>query len=175
VLVISFHSLHTYRLQNGSSAKDIAVQLKFEEIIDALESKINLEKGKCTNVVSTKLALHTDDSFVVYDTYSDPTLPKFRQWLNSLGGGEYLFKFVNAGYDLTFIAKHGLEDRDLDCVGIPTSKMGLRRKIMSLHELSKFYAEEENENEEESEEEEEDEDEDEEEDEEDGDVEEDED
>ncbi len=76
-------------------------------------------------------------------TKTDPALPKFRQWLNSLGAGEYLLKFVNAGYDLPFIAKHGLEDKDLDCVGIPSNKMGLRRKIMSLHELSKFYEEDE--------------------------------
>ncbi len=76
-------------------------------------------------------------------TNTDPALPKFRQWLNSLGAGEYLLKFVNAGYDLPFIAKHGLEDKDLDCVGIPSNKMGLRRKIMSLHELSKFYEEDE--------------------------------
>lgn len=86
----------------------------------------------------------------------------FRQWLNSLGAGEYLLRFVNAGYDLPFIAKHGLEDKDLDCVGIPSNKMGLRRKIMNLHELSKFYEAEEDEEVEEEEGDEEDEEEDEE-------------
>lgn len=70
---------------------------------------------------------------------TDPTVPKFKEWLNFLGGGEYAAKFIEAGYDLPFIAKHGVTDQDLDCVGIPTSKMGLRRKIAQLHELSRFY------------------------------------
>jgi len=63
----------------------------------------------------------------------------FRDWLNHLGGGEYAAKFIEAGYDLPFIAKHGVTAEDLDCVGIPASKMGLRRKIATLHELSQFY------------------------------------
>jgi hypothetical protein len=71
---------------------------------------------------------------------SDPTVPMFKDWLNHLGGGEYAAKFIEAGYDLAFIAKHGVTGQDLDCVGIPTSKMGLRRKIMQLHELSQFYS-----------------------------------
>jgi hypothetical protein len=66
-------------------------------------------------------------------------LPKFRSWLNSLGGGEYTSKFVDAGYDLPFIVKHGVTDEDLNCVGIPLNKMGLRRKIMKLHDIEKFY------------------------------------
>lgn len=82
----------------------------------------------------------------------------FKEWLNHLGGGEYAAKFIEAGYDLPFIAKHGVTAEDLDCVGIPSSKMGLRRKISTLHELSQFYeadAEEEDEEEEGEEEEEE--------------------
>jgi hypothetical protein len=75
-------------------------------------------------------------------------LPKFRAWLNSLGGGEYTSKFVDAGYDLPFIVKHGLSDEDLNCVGIPLNKMGLRRKIMKLHDIEKFYVIEEPEGEE---------------------------
>ena len=54
-------------------------------------------------------------------------------------------KFIDAGYDLPFIVKHGLTDEDLNCVGIPTNKMGLRRKIMKLHGLTNFYNEEEEE------------------------------
>ena len=79
----------------------------------------------------------------------------FKDWLNHLGGGEYAAKFIEAGYDLAFIAKHGVSDEDLDCVGIPTTKMGLRRKIARLHELSQFYSAEEEEDDEEEEEEEE--------------------
>lgn len=76
---------------------------------------------------------------MTFDVLADPTVPKFKEWLNFLGGGEYAAKFIEAGYDLPFIAKHGVTDQDLDCVGIPTSKMGLRRKIAQLHELSRFY------------------------------------
>lgn len=81
----------------------------------------------------------------------DPTLPKFRAWLTSIGGGEYTSKFIDAGYDLPFIAKHKLNAEDLNCVGIPTSKMGLRRKIMNLHDLEKFYNPQEEDDEEEDE------------------------
>jgi hypothetical protein len=84
---------------------------------------------------------------------ADPTVPMFKDWLNHLGGGEYAAKFIEAGYDLAFIAKHGVTGQDLDCVGIPTSKMGLRRKIMQLHELSQFYSADEDDEEGEEEEE----------------------
>lgn len=110
--------------------------------MDALTSKINLEKDK--------------------------TVPAFREWLNYLGGGEYFSKFIDGGYDLRFIKKQGLVEEDMDCVGIPKSKMGLRRKLMSLHELDKFYEDDEEEEEgDDEEEEDDDEDEDEDEDEED--------
>ena len=56
--------------------------------------------------------------------------------------GEYTSKFIDAGYDLPFIARHGLSESDLDCVGIPMSKLGLRRKLVHLHDLGKFYKEE---------------------------------
>lgn len=98
--------------------------------MDALTSKINLEK--------------------------DSTVPAFREWLNHLGGGEYFSKFIDGGYDLRFIKKQGLLEEDMDCVGIPKSKMGLRRKLMSLHELEKFYEDEEGEDNDEDEDEEED-------------------
>ena len=112
--------------KNGSTAKDLAEKMNLVDIIDALTSKLNLEK--------------------------DPSLPQFREWLNHLGGGEYLPRFIDAGYDLPFIVQHGLKDEDLDCVGIPRTKMGLRRKIMNLRELGNFYTAEEEEAEEEEEE-----------------------
>lgn len=43
-----------------------------------------------------------------------------------------------AGYDLPFIQKHGLSDADLDCVTIPATKLGLRKKLMALHQIEKF-------------------------------------
>jgi hypothetical protein len=69
----------------------------------------------------------------------DPTVPKFREWLCHLGAGEFVNAFLKAGYDLTFVANHGISKDDLDCIGIPMSKLGLRRKIEALHDLNKFY------------------------------------
>ena len=70
----------------------------------------------------------------------DPTLPKFRNWLSVLGATEYFHRFLDAGYDLPFIAKQGLDDSDLDCIGIPMSKLGLRKKIKVLHRIEEFYS-----------------------------------
>lgn len=79
-------------------------------------------------------------------------MPKFKEWLTYIGGGEYVRKFLDAGYDLAFIAQHGLSEPDLDCVGVPASKMGLRRKMMNLHGLDKFFTPEADEEEDEEEE-----------------------
>jgi hypothetical protein len=119
-----------YLLSNGASATiesknkvtalDMAKELKFDDIMDLLASKTTLE--------------------------TDPTLPQFRQWLCHLGAGEYLGKFLDSGFDLKFIAKGGLTHDDLDAVGIPSvEKRGLRRKLIDLWELSKFYTGEEEE------------------------------
>jgi hypothetical protein len=99
--------------KNGSTPLDVAKQLGFEDISDMLASKANLE--------------------------SDPMVPVFREWLVSLGAGEFVFSFLNAGYDLKFIQKQGLTPEDLDCVGIPLGRLGLRRKLQTLHDLEKFY------------------------------------
>lgn len=53
---------------------------------------------------------------------------------------EYLPKFLSAGYDLQFIHKHGLSDADLDCIGVPLDKLGLRRKLKELSKLEEVYA-----------------------------------
>ena len=75
--------------------------------------------------------------------------------MNHIGSGEYITKFLDAGYDLAFISLHGLTDSDLDCVGIPMSRLGLRRKLTHLHDIKKFYSNiEEEENDEEDNEEE---------------------
>ncbi len=65
-------------------------------------------------------------------------------------------RFVNAGYDLDFIARQGLSESDLDSMDIPKSKMGLRRKLISLHALDKFYQPEQEESDEEEDDEDED-------------------
>ena len=119
----------TSNSKEGSTPLDLAKALKFKDIEDILSSKIMTE--------------------------ADPSLPKFREWLCHLGAGEYVSKFLAAGYDMPFIARTGLVDADLDCVGIPMSKLGIRKKILALHNLKNFYqieeAGEEEEEEEESE------------------------
>jgi hypothetical protein len=66
-------------------------------------------------------------------------LPLFKEWLTLLSAVEYLPKFLAAGYDLRFVQKHGLSDADLDCVGVPISKFGLRRRLMALDKLEQVY------------------------------------
>lgn len=109
----------------GSTPLDLAQALKFTEIEDILSSQVKIEV--------------------------DPTLPKFKQWLCHLGAGEYVSRFLAAGYDLPFIVKAGLVEADLDCVGIPMSKLGIRRKILTLHNLRDYYEESEEEEDEDSE------------------------
>jgi hypothetical protein len=88
----------------------------------------------------------------------DPEFQNFKNWLTKLNAVEYLNAFISAGYDINFIGSNGLNDADLDCVGIPRSKLGLRKKLIALHELSDFTSiknddeDEENEDEEEEEE-----------------------
>lgn len=103
----------TCKSKGGSSPLDLAKALKFTEIEDILSSKMIAEV--------------------------DPTLPQFREWLRHLGAGEYISKFISAGYDLPFIARSGLEDVDLDCVGIPMNKLGIRKKMLALHNINNYY------------------------------------
>jgi hypothetical protein len=74
--------------------------------------------------------------------------------LTYLGAREYFAGFIKAGYDLDFIATEGVSDQDLDCVGIPLSKLGIRRKLLSKHKISEYLEDldEEEEDEEEDEE-----------------------
>eukprot|EP01035_Chromulina_nebulosa_P022846 gene22846-29586_t len=57
--------------ESGTTPLDMAQHLKYNEIVDILESQARLEDG----------------------------------------------------YDLSFISKHGLNDEDLDCIGIPPNKL----------------------------------------------------
>ncbi|CAE7341779.1 ANK3 [Symbiodinium microadriaticum] len=96
----------------GSTPLQIAQELGYHEIADILASKVSITE--------------------------DPAAPQFREWLRSLGAGAYISSFFKAGYDLAFVAAHGLSDEDCDCVGIPTSQMGLRRKLKTLHKIELF-------------------------------------
>lgn len=60
-------------------------------------------------------------------------------WLTSLGCEEFLGRFLRAGYDdLSFMASHGMTEADLDCVGVPKEKLGLRKKLLAMHGIDKF-------------------------------------
>jgi hypothetical protein len=47
--------------------------------------------------------------------------------------------------------QHGLDDADLDCVGVPMTMLGLRKKLKALHRLNEFSQAEEEEEEDEEE------------------------
>ena len=99
--------------KSGSTPLDLAHALKYTEIEDILSSQLRSE--------------------------TNPSIPKFKEWLCHLGAGEYVSNFLNAGYDLPFIARAGLVEADLDCVGIPMSKLGIRKKILLLHNIEDYY------------------------------------
>lgn len=100
------------RSNKGATPVDIAKALDHTELATILQSKLLIE--------------------------SDPAFEQFKHWLESLGAGAYVNAFVSAGYDLPFIQKHGLNDADLDCVTVPATKLGLRKKLIALHQLENF-------------------------------------
>ena len=129
-LLLSHGAICNIKSKSGTTPLDIAITKKYDEIIDILHSKSSLEK---------------DDNY-----------PSFREWLYSLGAGEYLSAFIEGGYDLAFISKEGLNDEDLNCIGIPESRLGLRKKLKKLYRLDEFYKPEEEEEDDDDDEEEED-------------------
>lgn len=60
-------------------------------------------------------------------------------WLGALGCEEFLGRFLRAGYDdLPFMAAQGLTEADLDCVGVPRDKLGLRKKLLAMHDVGMY-------------------------------------
>lgn len=60
-------------------------------------------------------------------------------WLGALGCEEFLGRFLRAGYDdLEFMASQGLTEADMDCVGVPRERLGLRKKLLAMHGVDKF-------------------------------------
>jgi hypothetical protein len=80
--------------------------------------------------------------YVIYRSnilyWSDPKVPKLRNWLNSIGAGAYLSNFIEAGYDFDSIVQIPLTDKDCDCVNIPPHMEGLRRKLRSGMNIKNF-------------------------------------
>lgn len=63
-------------------------------------------------------------------------------WLAALGCDEFTARFLTAGYDdLAFLATQGgLTDADLDCIGVPREKLGLRKKLQVMHGVEEFIS-----------------------------------
>jgi uncharacterized membrane protein YgcG len=68
----------------------------------------------------------------------DPETVKFREWLTALDCEAYSQAFSDAGYDMKFIMEQGLTDQDLDCVNVPRTKLGLRRKLLQKWRIEEF-------------------------------------
>jgi len=66
-----------------------------------------------------------------------PDREQLKAWLDELDAGQYYSRFVEAGYDFGFIAEHGLGQDDVDAVGVPLTKLGLRKKLMALYKFPK--------------------------------------
>jgi hypothetical protein len=62
---------------------------------------------------------------------------KLRAWLDELGCGAYFAQFLAAGYDFGFVHLHGLDKDDVDAIGVPLDKMGLRKKLMAKYKFPK--------------------------------------
>ena len=73
------------------------------------------------------------------ETTDDPFRHQFLQWLRHLNAAEYFARFVQAGYIFPFIATQGLTDDDLNIVGVPESKRGIRRKLIEGYDLKLFF------------------------------------
>jgi len=71
------------------------------------------------------------------DTARGTDQNQLRAWLDELGCGEYYAKFLAAGYDFGFIALHGLDKDDVDAIGVPLSKLGLRKKLITKYKFPK--------------------------------------
>jgi len=97
----------------GTTALEIAQRKNYQEIVDMLASKAKLE--------------------------TDPLVPQFRKWLEELKASEFCDSFLQAGYDMESIAAMGIKDDDLDVIGVPMSRLGLRRKLIALHKFDLFY------------------------------------
>lgn len=101
----------------GATALDLAEMAGFHDAAALLKSRALSEKAR--DGVARRRALGS--------------------WLGALGCEEFLGRFLRAGYDdLPFMAAQGLTEADLDCVGVPRDKLGLRKKLLAMHSVDMF-------------------------------------
>ena len=60
---------------------------------------------------------------------------QLRAWLEELDCGSYYSRFLDAGYDFEYIKLHGLAEDDIDQIGVPAKKLGLRKKLIAKHKF----------------------------------------
>ena len=58
-----------------------------------------------------------------------------RVWLEVLDCSSYYSRFLDAGYDFDYIREHGLAEDDIDQIGVPAKKLGLRKKLIAKHKF----------------------------------------
>ena len=101
----------------GATAVDLAEMAGFDDAAALLKSQALVEEAR--GGVARRKAIGS--------------------WLRSLGCEEFLGRFLRAGYDdLSFMASHGITEADLDCVGVPRDKLGLRKKLLAMHGIDVF-------------------------------------
>lgn len=101
----------------GATAVDLAEMAGFDDAAALLKSRASAEEAR--DGVARRKAIGS--------------------WLRSLGCEEFLGRFLRAGYDdLSFMASHGITEADLDCVGVPREKLGLRKKLLAMHGIVLF-------------------------------------
>jgi len=61
------------------------------------------------------------------------SISQLKEWLERLDCSSLLPQFLQAGYDYGFIKQHGLHEDDLDAIGVPRAKLGLRKKLAALY------------------------------------------
>ncbi|CAM9297743.1 unnamed protein product, partial [Hapterophycus canaliculatus] len=113
----SSSSFSSSEAPGGSTALDMAAMAGFDDAAALLKSQA--AAGEAGGWAAKRKALAS--------------------WLGVLGCEEFLGRFLRAGYDdLEFMASQGMTEADLDCVGVPREKLGLRKKLQAMHGVGGF-------------------------------------
>ena len=68
-----------------------------------------------------------------------PSVAGLKKWLELIGCGEHMGSFLAAGYeDVEFIKSSGLDDDDLDAIGV--RKLGHRKRLKVLFKIDEVVA-----------------------------------
>eukprot|EP00953_Heterococcus_sp_UTEX-ZZ885_P021173 11823-Heterococcus_DN1.PRE.3 len=111
-----------------------------EQLLSAGASPLALSiEGASPLNLATTLQQTSTEALLKLATQREAGRGPVKAWLQALGADKYVQGFLRAGYDdLAFLAKHGLTAEDLDCIGVPMSQLGLRRKLTALHNVAEF-------------------------------------